>query len=103
MAVSRLTRQAENYGISPGNPLADVHTFAKEIQSAPTAYFYKTYPTILGSFGAPKTAKVTYPLRAADPMVLLFNYTLAHIPTCHKRVPLNRICSSLTLPQGKSS
>jgi len=67
MAVAHLTRQAANYGESPGNPLADVHTFAKEIQSAPTAYFYKTYPTILGSFGAPKTAEVTYPLCAADP------------------------------------
>ena len=71
MAVARLTRQAENYGISPGRPLADAHTSGKKIQSAATEYFYKTYPTILGSFGAPKTAKVTYPLCAADPMVLL--------------------------------
>jgi len=45
MAVAHLTRQAANYGKSPGNPLADGHTFAKEIQSAPTKYVYKIYPT----------------------------------------------------------
>jgi len=45
MAVAHLTRQAANYGKSPENPLADVHTFAKKIQSATTEYFYKIYPT----------------------------------------------------------
>ena len=40
-----MTRRAANYGKCPGNPLADGHTFAKKIQSAPKEFFYKIYPT----------------------------------------------------------
>ena len=68
MAVSRLIRQAENYGLSPENPLADGHTFAKKIQSATIECFYKTYPTILGTSEAAENGQDAIPaLCAEDP------------------------------------